>query len=227
VSVGVFGGVFDPPHLGHVALVQHALAHYGFERVLVVTAGDPPHKPVELAAAVRARLAELAFARIPHVEMSGLELAGGGPHYTVDTLRRLRERFGEPALLIGADELASFLSWRQPEAILELATLAVANRPGTSEEDTAPVLAALARPERVSFFRIPPFPVRSCEIRELVRAGRPIDHLVPRAVVREIERLGLYRLQAPGGPAAGPASVASTARAGDTLGGTMEGRETT
>ncbi len=190
---GVFGGVFDPPHLGHVALVQSALERYGFQRVLVVTAGEPPHKGVELPPAERARLAELAFARIPGVEMSDLELDGAGPHYTVDTLRRVRERYGEPTLLIGADELASFLGWRQPETILELARVAVANRPGTTEADTAPVLAALAHPERVSFFRIPSFPLKSREIRELARAGRPIDQLVPRAVAREIERVGLYR----------------------------------
>jgi nicotinate-nucleotide adenylyltransferase len=198
VSVGVFGGVFDPPHLGHVALVQQALARYRFERLLVITAGDPPHKPVRLPAAERARLAELAFLPIPRVEMSDLELSGKGPHYTVDTLRRVRKRFGEPTLLIGADELASFLDWREPETILELATVAVASRPGTSEQDLAPVLAALARPERVSLFPIPSFAVCSREIRELVRAGRPIDHLVPRAVAGEIERLGLYRDQASG-----------------------------
>jgi nicotinate-nucleotide adenylyltransferase len=193
VSVGVFGGVFDPPHLGHVALVQSAIARYGFERVLVITAGEPPHKGVELPPAERARLAELAFARIPGVEMSDLELGGPGPHYTVDTLRRVRERYGEPTLLIGADELADFLSWRQPETILELARVAVASRPGTVDADLAPVLAELPDPERVSFFRIPSFPLKSREIRELARSGRPFDDLVPRAVAREIDRLGLYR----------------------------------
>ncbi|MGZ4412013.1 MAG: nicotinate (nicotinamide) nucleotide adenylyltransferase [Gaiellaceae bacterium] len=211
MSIAVFGGVFDPPHLGHVALVQHALARFDFDRVLVVTAGEPPHKQVELPASSRARLAELAFGRMPRVEMSRLELEGKGPHYTVDTLRRVHERHGEPTLLIGADELAGFLGWREPETILELATVAVASRPGTGEEELASVLAALSRPERVSFFRIPAFPLRSREIRELVRSGQAIDQLVPRAVAREIDRLGLYRGRALGG-------ATETTRPTDTLG---------
>jgi nicotinate-nucleotide adenylyltransferase len=193
VTIALFGGAFDPPHLGHVALVQHALARFGFERLLVVPAGNPPHKLVHAPAEVRARLAELAFGRIPRVEISRVELEPGGPRYTVDTLRWAREHLGEPTLVVGADQLASFLDWREPETILTLAVLAVATRPGYSEDDLEPVLSALSRPERVVLFPIPAHNVSSRALRERVRQRRPIDHLVPPAVNVEIERLGLYR----------------------------------
>jgi nicotinate-nucleotide adenylyltransferase len=193
VTVAVFGGAFDPPHLGHLALVRAALEHFGFERILVVPAGDPPHKAVATPAGIRAGLAELAFAGIPELEMSSLELAPGGPRYTVDTLQRLRGSYDDLTLLVGADQLAGFLDWREPERVLELATLAVANRPGYDEERLRPVLAALAHPERVSFFPIPAHSVSSREIRARVRDELAIDDLVPRPVAAEIDRLGLYR----------------------------------
>ena len=193
MTVGVFGGAFDPPHLGHVALVRAALDHFGFERLLAVPAGDPPHKEVTTPAGIRARLAELAFADTPEVEISPLELAPGGPRYTVDTLQRLRGSYDDLTLLVGADQFADFLRWREPDRVLELATLAVASRPGYDDEKLRPVLAALERPERVSFFSIPAHPVSSHEIRARVRDGLPIDDLVPTAVAGEIARLGLYR----------------------------------
>jgi len=193
VTAAVFGGAFDPPHLGHVALVRAALEHFGFKRLLVVPAGDPPHKDVATAAEIRAGLAELAFAGIPQVEISRLELTPGGPRYTVDTLHRLRGSYDDLALLVGADQFADFLRWREPNRVLELATLAVANRPGYTDEESQRVLAALERPERVSFFQIPAHPVSSQEIRARACDGLSIDDLVPRPVAAEIDRLALYR----------------------------------
>jgi nicotinate-nucleotide adenylyltransferase len=193
MSVAVFGGAFDPPHLGHLALVRAALEQFGFERVLIVPAGDPPHKKVVAPADVRARLAELAFSEIPQVELSRIELEPDGPRYTVDTLLLLGEKHDDLTLLLGADQFSGFLRWREPDTILELAALAVANRPGSDDEKFGPVLAALERPERVSFFSIPPHPVSSHEIRARVRGGQAIDDVVPPPVVAEIERLGLYR----------------------------------
>jgi len=193
VTCAVFGGAFDPPHLGHVALVRAALEHFGFERVLVVPAGDPPHKAVATPAKIRAQLAGLAFADIAQAEISPLELAPGGPRYTVDTLQRLRESYDDLTLLVGADQFAALLGWREPDTILELASLAVANRPGYDDQELLPVLTALDRPERVTFFSIPAHPISSQEIRARVHDGLPIDDLVPRSVADEIDRRGLYR----------------------------------
>jgi nicotinate-nucleotide adenylyltransferase len=193
VTVGVFGGAFDPPHLGHVALVRAALERFAFERVLVLPAGDPPHKKVATAAEIRARLAGLAFSGLPGVEISPLELEPGGPRDTVDTLLSLRESYDELTLLVGADQFAGFLGWREPDRVLELATLAVASRPDYDDEELQTVLAALERPERVSFFPIPAYPISSREIRARARDGLPIDDLVPPVVAAEIDRLDLYR----------------------------------
>jgi nicotinate-nucleotide adenylyltransferase len=193
VTTGIFGGAFDPPHLGHLALVRAALERFDFERLLVVPAGDPPHKAVATPAGIRCRLAELAFAGVPQDEISRIELEPNGPRYTVDTLRLLAGSDDDLTLLVGADQLAGFLSWREPGAILDLARLVVASRPGYEEEALSPVLAALARPERVGFFPIPAHPVSSEQIRARVRDGLPIDDLVPSTVAVEIARLGLYK----------------------------------
>lgn len=192
MTVAVFGGAFDPPHLGHVALVESALEQFDFERVLVVPAGDPPHKAVSTPADIRAHLAELAFSDLARVEISLIELEPGGPRYTIETLRRLSESYNDLALLIGADQFAGFLGWREPAAILELASLAVATRPGYDHEELQSVLSALDRPERVVFFSIPPHPVSSREIRARAHDGLSIDELVPPSVAAEIARLGLY-----------------------------------
>ena len=193
MTTAVFGGAFDPPHLGHLALVRGALERFDFERLLVVPAGDPPHKTAVASAEIRCRMAELAFAGMPQVEISRIELEPGGSRYTVDTLRLLAGSHDDLTLLVGADQFAGFRSWREPDAILELARLAVASRPGYEEEALSPVLSALARPDRVSFFPIPAHPVSSEQIRARLRDGLQIDDLVPSAVVAEIARLGLYQ----------------------------------
>lgn len=193
MTTGVFGGAFDPPHLGHISLVRGALERFDFECLLVVPAGDPPHKTVATPAEIRCRMTELAFAGIPQLEISRIELESSGLRYTVDTLRLLRESHDDLTLLVGADQFAGFRSWHEPDAILELARLAVASRPGYEEEALSPVLAALAQPERVSFFPIPAHPVSSEQIRARVREGLPIGDLVPSEVVAEITDLGLYK----------------------------------
>lgn len=180
---GLFGAVFDPPHVGHVALVHDAQAQFGFDRFVVLVVADPGHKAVATGADVRLALARAAF---PDEEV---EL---DPHArTVDMLRE--GSFGEPVFLIGADQFADFLSWKEPNGVLELARLAVATRPGFPRERLDGVLAELDRPDRVTFFAIEPLEVSSRDIRARVECGESIDELVPPAVATEIERLGLYR----------------------------------
>jgi nicotinate-nucleotide adenylyltransferase len=183
---GLYGGVFDPPHNGHLALAEGAFAHFGLERLVVLVVVAPGHKDVELGFEERFRLARLAFDGLPRTEVVREE----HPR-TVDALRE--ERFENPVFLIGADEFADFLAWKEPNAVLELARLGVATRPGFPRVRLEPVLAGLERPDRVEFFDIPTFEVSSTGIRERVRRGEPIDELVPKAVAREIEVAGLYR----------------------------------
>ena len=185
-NVGVFGGAFDPPHLGHVELARAGVERFALDRLLVRVVEDPGHKAVATPAPVRLRLAELAFAPL------AAEVALDPFARTVDSLEALA--LPDPVFLVGADEFATFLEWKGPARVLELAHLGVATRPGVARGRLDAVLAALERPDRVSFFPIEPLPVSSSEIRRRVAAGRPIDALLPPAVAAEVARLGLYRV---------------------------------
>lgn len=182
---GVFGGAFDPPHVGHVALAATAIGHFGLDRLLVRVVADPGHKSLETAAQVRLRLAELAFAPLAEAEVS----LDPYPR-TVDSLEALA--LDDPVFLIGADEFADFLGWKEPERVLELARLGVATRPGTDRAGVERVLASVSRPDRVELFAIEPLDVSSSGIRARVAAGEPLDGLLPPPVAVELERLGLY-----------------------------------
>lgn len=190
---GLLGGTFDPPHNGHLALAEAALKELGLERLVVMVAGQPPHKEVGTDAETRFRLAGAAFEAMPRVELSRHELDCAGPHYTVDTVRELERGGREVTVVVGGDMFASFLSWRDPEAILRHARLGVGERPGTDTARFESVLRRLERPERVTFFRMEPVDVSASEVRRRVSTGEPYVELVPAPVANLIEELGLYR----------------------------------
>jgi nicotinate-nucleotide adenylyltransferase len=193
-AVGLLGGTFDPPHLGHVALARRAIEALALGRLLVVVAGTPPHKPVETDAATRFRLAEAAFADLADVEVSRHELEREGPSYTVETADWARSTYGNGVVfVVGADEFADFLMWRDPNGVLERARLAVATRPGYERAPLEEVRSRLDRPERVVYFELTPIPISSRDIRARVGRGQAIDDLVPPAVARLVAELGLYR----------------------------------
>jgi nicotinate-nucleotide adenylyltransferase len=193
VTVGLLGGAFDPPHNGHVELARAAIEHFNVDRLLVVPTGTPPHKVVGTDAETRFRLAEAAFAGLPGVELSRFELEREGPSYTVDTARWAADRFGDAIFLIGADEFCDFLTWLDPNGVLEAVRVGVASRPGFPRERLDPVLAGLERPDRVVLFEIDPLPIESRELRARVARGESIDRDVPSAVARLVSELGLYR----------------------------------
>ena len=180
---GLLGGAFDPPHVGHVVLADTAERELGLSEVVVVVVADPGHKDVHCPAETRLALAQAAFPD------RAVELDRHAR--TVDMLRA--GRWDDPVFLIGADEFAAFPAWKEPDAVLELARLGVASRPGYPRERLEEVLARLSRPDRVVFFEIDPIRVSSSEIREKVGRGEAIDGLVPPAVAAEIADRGLYR----------------------------------
>ena len=192
MTTGLLGGAFDPPHRGHVALARAAIERFGLDRLVVVVTGDPPHKDVETDAETRFRLAEAAFADIPGVEISRHELERAGPSYTVDTARWAEGDWGDVVFLVGADEFADFLGWKEPDEILEHVRLGVATRPGYPRERLDEVLTGLRRPERVELFEIPSVDVSSTEIRRRAARGEPIDDLVPGGVERLVVEHGVY-----------------------------------
>ena len=186
VSIGVFGGAFDPPHVGHVELARAGIAHFGLGRLLVRVVEEPGHKDVGTPAPVRLSLARLAFGGLDRADVSLDPFAR-----TVDSLVGLA--LADPVFLVGADEFAGILSWKDPERVLDLARLGVATRPGVDRARLDRVLGLLGRPERVAFFEIEPLPVSSSDIRARVAAGKPIGGLVSAPVEAEITRLRLYR----------------------------------
>lgn len=186
MTIGILGGAFDPPHAGHVVLARGAIARFGLERLVALVVAEPAHKPVETPVEQRVELARAAFADVPQVEIVPDDHA-----YTVDFLRE--SDFPEDAVfVIGADELADFLTWREPDEILRRVRLGVATRPGYPRERLENVLARVERPERVELFDIPAETASSTEVRARVAAGRPIDDLVPAKVARLVVALGLY-----------------------------------
>ena len=183
MTLGIFGGSFDPPHRGHVELVRRAKEELGLERVIVLVSAAPGHKHVETPADVRLRLARAAF---PDDEVVLDEHAR-----TVDTLRAHPE-WEDPVFLIGADEFCDFPSWKEPDEVLRRTRLAVATRPGFPRERLDSVLAQLDQPERVRFFEIEPMPVASRGLRARLAAGEDVSGEVPPAVAEILAREGLY-----------------------------------
>jgi nicotinate-nucleotide adenylyltransferase len=185
VTIGLFGGAFDPPHNGHVALIEAARERFDLERVLVLVVVDPGHRTVALDFGRRLELARIAFSALPRTEVVPEEHA-----FTVDAVAG--RRFGDAIFLVGADEFADFLAWKDPNGVLEQVRLGVATRPGYDAESFESVLAQLERPKCVEFFEIPAVPVSARELRERLARGERIDGLVPEAVADEIETQGLY-----------------------------------
>jgi nicotinate-nucleotide adenylyltransferase len=183
VTTGILGGAFDPPHEGHVALGEAAKARFGLARLLVLVTTAPGHKGVVAAAEVRLELARAAFPGV-QVELD--------PHArTVDMLRE--RRLDDALFVVGADEFCDFLEWKEPDAVLGLARLGVAARPGYPHQRIDRVLKRLQRPDRVTFFELQPHDVSSSDIRARAGHGEPIDGLVPPPVAALIHEHSLYR----------------------------------
>jgi nicotinate-nucleotide adenylyltransferase len=193
--LGVIGGSFDPPHLGHLVIASEAHARLGLEHVLFVPAAAPPHKDLEqrTTANVRLDMTALAVAEDMHFVESGLEIERG-LSFTSDMLSAVGERFPgrDLVFIMGSDSLLQFGTWHDTDAILARCTVAVAPRLG---DDPALVAAAAVRwgSTRITVLDAPPIGVSSSQIRARVAAGRPIRYLVPGAVEEFIVQHGLYR----------------------------------
>ncbi|HEU5476571.1 MAG TPA: nicotinate-nicotinamide nucleotide adenylyltransferase [Gaiellaceae bacterium] len=179
----LYGGAFDPPHLGHVAVADAARERFGVERLIVLVSERPAHRMVHASAEDRLALAGAAFPE-DDVRLD--------PHpRTVGLLRA--ERFHDPVFVVGADQFLGFPGWSEPLEVLERTRIAVATRPGFPREELDDVLAELGRPERVVFFEIEPNPAASTDVRARAAAGEPLAGLVPDAVERLVAERGLYR----------------------------------
>ena len=201
MRIGILGGTFNPPHLGHLVAAQEAYRELDLDRVLLIPAGIPPHKPIddEPGPEHRLELCRLAVGDDPRFTVSDLELRRDGPSFTVDTLKTLRTQSpsDELFLILGGDIAAGLPRWHEPERVLELATVAIAKRRGTSKAAVQDALAQLTGGERARFFQMPRIGISSTMVRRRVRAGQPIRYFVPDGVMHYIETHRLYRQ--PGG----------------------------
>jgi nicotinate-nucleotide adenylyltransferase len=196
--IGLLGGTFNPPHLGHMLCAQWALEGLRLDRVLLLPVNTPPHKEIreEPGAEHRVELCRRAVAGAEGLEVSALEVERPGPSFTIDTLRALHERADpgdELTFIVGADQACGLPRWREPEGILELAELGVADRAGMREADVVERLAGLpGAAERLRFFPMPRVDVSSSLIRRRAAEGRSLRWLVPDAVASYIAEHGLY-----------------------------------
>jgi len=196
MRIGILGGTFNPPHLGHLIAAQEAYRELDLDQVLLIPAGIPPHKRVEGEPGPhhRLELCRLAIGDDARLAVSDLELRRDGPSFTVDTLKELRTQApsNDLFLILGGDIAAGLGKWHEPERVLELATVAIAKR-GTTRSAVEQALAQLRGGERARFFQMPRIGISSTMVRRRVRAGLPIRYFVPDGVMQYIETHGLYR----------------------------------
>ena len=196
--IGIFGGTFDPIHIGHLILAEEARFQLGLDRIYLAPAGEPPHKRERNLTPITHRLlmAELATADMPGLWVSRVDAERPGPHYTNDTIQLLREQVGtETALffLMGMDSLRDLPAWRDPQWLIQQCTLVVLTRHDI-EIDWPQLEAALpGLRERVVLLDMPELEIASHTLRERIQHGAPICHQVPRVVEAYIRKHGLYR----------------------------------
>ena len=191
MKIGIFGGTFDPPHVGHLIAAERGIEQAGLDRLLLVPAAIPPHKKGRVRDDGNHRLQMLLRATKgnPCIEVSDRELQRGGVSYTADTLRELHEELPEAELLlmIGMDMLTDFPSWHAVDEILELAELLVLTRPDFPLPQVDKAISL-----RMHLCKIPEIGLSSSEIRRRIREGKSIRYMVPEAVEEYIRRHRLY-----------------------------------
>ena len=191
MKLGLLGGMFDPIHIGHLRAAEIVRESLGLDEVIFVPAGVPPHRGRPAAAGLdRYAMVALATSTQRAFLPSDVELAREGPSYTVETVAQLRARHpqAEVVLIVGSDNLPMIAEWREPERLLEMCTVAVVERPGS-----APAPAGKVPPARLRRVEGTTLPIASRDLRERIRAGRSVRHLVPPPVADYIEKRSLYR----------------------------------
>jgi nicotinate-nucleotide adenylyltransferase len=196
VRVGILGGTFNPPHLGHLVCAQEAHLQLHLDRVLLIPTHTPPHKLLrdDPGPGHRLELCRLAVGEDDRFAVSDMEIGRDGPSYTVDTLEELHATVQDSDLylILGGDIATGLPQWREPERVLSLATLGVVDREGTPRAAIEAALGHLAGGKRAQFFSMPQIAVSSTLVRRRLQAGQPVRYLVPDAVIDYIERHRLY-----------------------------------
>jgi nicotinate-nucleotide adenylyltransferase len=204
--IGILGGTFDPPHVGHLWLATLAADTIGLDRVLFMPAAQPPHKQDGgvTSASDRLLMTRLAIAGNDAFELTLIEMERSGPSYTIDSVVELRRLYGDDAelyLLMAADSLAQIDTWRQPDQLLERIEWVVGPRPGVALPDPVSLEDRFGvNASRIHLLDGPSLDVSSTQVRERVATGHAIGYLVPRGVEELIVDRGLYRRERRSGP---------------------------
>lgn len=199
MAIGVLGGAFNPPHIGHLVFAQEAAAQLGLKRVHLVPTGRAPHKQIAEDPGMTTRLEMLEIAAAEshflHVDRIEIEAATRSERssYTLDTLETLASREQDLVLLMGADVAVHLEEWHEPRRVLELARVGIAARAGTDLDDVEAALERLGGKRQAEVVKMPGLEVSSTRIRRRVAQGRPVRYLVPDGVLELIEAAGLYR----------------------------------
>lgn len=196
--IGILGGTFDPPHIGHLVLAEYAADSLGLEHVLFVPAADPPHKRGRMKTPVEHRLAMLALAisRDARFILSRIDVDRPGPHYSNDMVRVVRQQFPDAELffVMGGDSLKDLPNWDHPDVLIQLCKLAVMRRPPheniypAMHEDVLPGLQ-----DRVYMVDAPQLEISSTDIADRLRSGRSVRYLMPETVQAYINAQLLYK----------------------------------
>jgi nicotinate-nucleotide adenylyltransferase len=189
IRLGVMGGTFDPIHFGHLVAASEVAHAFNLAKVIFVPTGEPWQKQTLTAAEHRLKMTQLAIADNPLFEISTVDIDRGGPTYTIDTLRDIRVSHPSSELyfITGADAISQIMSWKNIDALWPLAKFVGVTRPG--HELNVPKMAQAD----VSILEIPALAISSTDIRARVKAGKPVDYLLPDAVIEYIHKNELYR----------------------------------
>lgn len=188
-KIGVFGGAFDPLHIGHLIIAERSIEEFKLQKIIFIPTNIPPHKPPPLASALdRLELVKIAVQDKPYFEVSDMEIKRKGVSYWINTLRELKKGYPKDEIftLIGMDEAIYFMNWKEPEEILKLSRFIIITRPESRGEVTSPLH------EKADFIELN-LDISSTEIREHIRNGKSIKHLVPEEVEVYIKRKKLYK----------------------------------
>lgn len=197
-QIAIFGGTFNPVHLGHLNYAGHCAAQLAFDEVLFIPTNLPPHKnaPDLASNEDRLKMLRLALEDLPGMRPSDIEYRLGGKSYTVNTLAALREEMPDAAfsLLIGSDMLYTFTEWREYESILQQARVIATARVDAEWDHLEHARHQLGKyADRVTLLPVPVFPVSSTQIRTAIQNGEDVSALLPEKVLQYIQKRGLYR----------------------------------
>jgi nicotinate-nucleotide adenylyltransferase len=197
MKIGLFGGTFDPPHIGHLILAAEARAQLGLDRLLWVLTPEPPHKCTQRITplATRLELLRTALRDEPAFEISTVDIARPGPHYAIETVQILGERYPQAKLIyvMGGDSLRDLPTWRKPQEFLaRLAGLGVMRRPGDAIDLDALERQLPGVSAKVRFIEAPLLTIAASDIRQRIAEGRPYRYYLPAAVYELIQQQHIY-----------------------------------